>query len=182
MRLSSRRLTLVLATLLLVVIAGGATAAWAVGRHRGDIPAAVANYQAGPATDQSVRLSSDAHNHPRATEVQATLQQYFDAINSRDFAAWTRSVAAAQSAPQTQSKWTQDYSTTVDSNLTVVGIDDDPLRARLMFTSEQDVELAPESLPVDCINWDVTYLLGDEDGRLVLTGIDPSAQSMTPCA
>lgn len=182
MRLSGRRLTLVLTTLLAVVIAVGATAAWAVGRHRGDVPAAVANYQAGPADDQSVRLSADAQVHPRATEVLLTVQQYFAAINNRDYSAWTQSVSSAQSAPQTEPQWTRDYSTTTDSNLTVVGISDDPLRVRMMFTSEQDVELAPKSLPVDCINWDVTYLLGDQDGRLVLTGIDPSAQSMTACA
>jgi hypothetical protein len=182
MRLSGRRLTLVLTTLLLVVIATGATAAWAVGRHSVEIPAAVADYHAGPADDTSVRLSADAGAHPRSPEVLTTLQHYFDAINTRDYLAWTKSVATAQSAPQTEPQWTQDYSTTTDSNLTVVGISDDPLRVRMMFTSEQDVELAPKSLPVDCINWDVTYFLGDQDGHLVLTGIDPSAQSMTACA
>jgi hypothetical protein len=61
-------------------------------------------------------------------------------------------------------------------------IKDDPFRARLMFTSQQSVELAPTSLPVTCINWDMTYLLSDQDGHLVLSGIDPSAQSMTACA
>jgi hypothetical protein len=182
MRLSGRRLTLLLTTLLAVVICIGVTAAWSVGRHRNEVPAAVANYHAGPVADQSVRLSATAGGHPRAAEVQTTVQQYFDAINNRDFAAWTHLVAAAQSAPQTESQWTRDYSTTTDSNLTVVGISDDPLRVRMMFTSEQDVELAPKSLPVGCINWDVTYLLGDQDGHLVLTGIDPSAQSMTACA
>lgn len=182
MRLSGRRLTLLLTTLLAVVICVGVTAAWTLGRHRAEVPAAVANYHAGPVADHSVRLSAAAGGHPRAAEVQTTVQQYFDAINNRDFAAWTHSVAAAQSAPQTESQWVNDYSTTTDSNLTVVGISDDPLRVRMMFTSEQDVELAPKSLPVDCINWDVTYLLGDQDGRLVLTGIDPSAQSMTACA
>jgi hypothetical protein len=142
----------------------------------------VASHHAGPVDDRSVRLSADAQSHPRSSDVLATVQQYFDAINNRDYAAWTRSVAAAQSAPQSESQWTEDYSTTTDSNFTVVGISDDPLRVRMMFTSEQDVDFAPKSLPVECINWDVTYLLGDENGRLVLTGIDPSAQSMTACA
>ena len=48
-------------------------------------------------------------------------------------------------------------------------------------TSVQDVAFAPKSLPVTCINWDLTYLLTDHDGTLVLSGIDPSAQSMTAC-
>jgi hypothetical protein len=182
MRLSGRRLTLLLTTLLAVVIGVGVTAAWTVGRHRGEVPAAVADYRAGPVDDQSVRLSASAGGHPRASEVLTTVQHYFDAINSRNYGAWTQAVASAQSAPQTEAQWTRDYSTTTDSNLTVVGISDDPLRVRMMFTSEQDVEMAPKSLPVACINWDVTYLLGEQDGRLVLTGIDPSAQSMTACA
>jgi broad specificity polyphosphatase/5'/3'-nucleotidase SurE len=109
------------------------------------------------------------------------LQHYFTAINNRDYDAWMEAVAAAQSAPQTSQQWSRDYATTVDSNLAVMTIADAPLRARMMFTSEQSVELAPPSLPVSCINWDVTYLLSDEDGDLVLSGIDPSAQSMTAC-
>jgi len=69
----------------------------------------------------------------------------------------------------------------VDSNLMVRTIANEPLRARVMFTSEQAVELAPPSLPVTCINWDITYLLDEQDDHLVLSGIDPSAQSMAAC-
>lgn len=182
MRLSGRRLTLVLSTLFVVILVGGATAAWSVGRQRAESPAAVADYRSGPSNDHHVVLSADAQSHPRATEVRVLLQQYFDAINNRDYDAWIGAVAQSQSAPQTEENWTRDYATTVDSNLTVMTVVDDPLRTRLMFTSQQAVEQAPTSLPVTCINWDVTYLLGEQDGRLVLTGIDPSAQSMTACA
>jgi hypothetical protein len=181
MRLSGRRLTMALSTLLIVVVAMGATAAWSFGRHREDQAAVVAGYQPGPIDDRSVRLSDHAGAHPEAAGVRAVLQRYFDAINNRDYRGWVGTVARAQSAPQTELAWARDYATTVDSNLQVMTIADDPLRARMMFTSEQAVELAPKSLPVTCINWDVTYLLGDQDGQLVLTGIDPSAQSMTAC-
>ena len=181
MRLSGQRLTLVLTTLLVVVLAAGVTAAWSFGRHRSDPVAAIAGYQSGPIEDQTVRLSDQAGAHSRAHEVQAVLQQYFDAINNRDYASWMGAVSADQSAPQTEQQWTKDYSTTVDSNLAVMVISDDPLRARTMFTSEQDVALAPATLPVTCINWDITYLLSDQDGHLVLSGMDPSAQSMTAC-
>jgi hypothetical protein len=181
MRLSGQRLTLVLTTLLVVVLAVGGTAAWSFGRHRSDPVAAVAGYQSGPIDDQTVRLSDQAGAHPRAHEVQAVLQQYFDAINNRDYASWIGAVSNDQSAPQTEQQWTKDYSTTVDSNLAVMVISDDPLRARTMFSSQQDVALAPANLPVTCINWDITYLLSDQDGHLVLSGMDPSAQSMTAC-
>ena len=181
MRLSGRRLTLVLTTLLVVVLTAGATAAWSFGRHRGEPLAVAAGHHTGPTADRSVRLATGAQAHPRAAAVQDLLQQYFDAINDRDYAAWMSAVSTVQSAPQTELGWTQDYASTIDTNLEVMVISDDPLRARMMFTSEQEVELAPRSLPEPCINWDVTYLLGDEDGQLVLSGIDPSTQSMTAC-
>jgi hypothetical protein len=181
MRLSGRRLTLVLTTLLIVTLAAGVTAAWSYGRHQSGAVAAIADYQRGPIEDQSVRLSDQAAAHPRAHDVQSVLQQYFDSINNRDYASWMGAVSADQSAPQTEQQWTKDYSTTVDSNLAVMVIADEPLRARTMFTSEQAVDLAPTNLPVTCINWDITYLLSDQDGHLVLSGMDPSAQSMTAC-
>ena len=182
MRLSGRRLTVVLSTLFVVVLIAGATAAWSFGRHRIQTPASVAAYHSGPTDDRTVVLSADAQGHPRAEQVRVLLQHYFDSINNRDYDAWMGAVAHEQSAPQTEQNWTRDYSTTVDSNLTVVTVADEPLRTRLMFTSMQAAELAPASLPVTCINWDVTYLLAEQDGRLVLSGIDPSAQSMTACA
>lgn len=182
MRLSGRRLTLVLTTLFVVLLATGATAAWTYGRQRAEPLASVAAYQSGPTDDRSVRLSTEASVHPRSAEVQALLQDYFDAINNRDYESWVGAVATAQSAPQSEDQWQQDYASTVDSNLTVMIIRNEPLRARMMFTSEQSVELAPSSLPATCINWDMTYLLSEQDGRLVLSGIDPSTQSMTACA
>lgn len=182
MRISGRRLTLVLTTLFVVVLATGATAAWTFGRHRVEPLASVAAYQSGPTDDQSVRLSAEASLHPRSAEVQALLQDYFDAINNREYESWIGAVSTAQSAPQSEEEWQRDYASTVDSNLTVMVIKDEPFRARLMFTSQQSVQLAPTSLPVTCINWDMTYLLSEQDGHLVLSGIDPSTQSMTGCA
>lgn len=179
MRLRGRRLTVVLTIVLIVVVGGGASAAWALGRTR---PAVVpAGYAAGPTGDESVDLSAAAAQHPRAAEIRATLQTYFDAINRRDFQAWLTVVGPDQAANQSEPDWAHAYSTTVDSNLMVAEIDDDPLRVRTMFTSEQAVEFAPKRLPATCITWDLTYLLTEQDGTLMLTGIDPSTQSLAAC-
>jgi hypothetical protein len=180
MWLRGRRLTMVLTIALLVVLGGGVSAAWAMGKTRGSIPMP-AGYSAGPSGEETVELSEVAAQHPRAADVQLTLQRYFDAINGRDFDAWLAVVAPDQSANQTADDWEHKYSTTVDSNLMVAAIDDEPLRARLMFTSQQDDQFAPERLPVTCINWDLTYLLTEQGGELVLSGIDPSAQTMAAC-
>ena len=179
MRLRGRRLTMVLTVVLLVVVGGGASVAWAVGKTRtASMPD---GYTPGPSADESVLLSASAGRHPRADEVQQTLQRYFDAINRRDFQAWLTVVGPDQSVSQTAQDWSHGYSTTVDSNLVIADIADDPLRVRLMFTSEQATEFAPKRLPATCINWDLTYLLTDHDGGLMLSGIDPSMQSMTAC-
>ncbi len=179
MRLRGRRLTMVLTVVLIVIVGAGVCAAWALGRTRA--VAMPVGYSAGPSADQVVRLSDGVGEHPEAARVQQSFQQYFDAINRRDYESWLRSVAAGQSSAQSADDWLREYSTTVDSNLVVASIQDQPLRARLMFTSEQQVEFAPSRLPVTCINWDLTYLLIERDGALVLSGIDPSAQSMTQC-
>lgn len=179
MRLRGRRLTMVLTIVLLVVVGGGASAAWALGKTR---PSIIPDgYSAGPTGDDAVAVSTSAGLHPRAAEIQQTLQTYFDAINRRDFHAWLDVVGSDQAANQTAQDWTHAYSTTIDSNLMIADIADDPLRVRTMFTSEQAAEFAPKRLPATCINWDLTYLLTDHDGTLVLSGIDPSAQSMTAC-
>lgn len=170
---------MVLTIALIVILGGGASAAWALGRTRG--PSVPADYAAGPSASTGVQLSDAAQGHPRSAEVQQTLQAYFDAINARDFDGWVAAVAPDQSARQTGDQWRDAYSTTVDSNVMVASVLDEPLRARVMFTSEQDVDYAPKRLPATCINWDLTYLLTDHDGQLVLSGIDPSAQSMTSC-
>ena len=170
---------MVLTIALIVIVGGGAGAAWAMGRTLS--PGIPADYATGPSASTQVQISEAARRHPRSAEVQETLQAYFDAINDRDFDGWVAAVAPDQSARQTGDLWREAYSTTVDSNVMVASVDDGPLRARVMFTSEQDVAYAPKRLPSTCINWDLTYLLADQDGTLVLSGIDPSAQSMTPC-
>ena len=181
MRLTGRGVTLLLAALLIVVLTAGAAAAWALGRQRVDTSTGSVGYAAGPSADRSIRMVGGADDHPRAEDIRDVLQGYFDSINNRDYAAWVSTVSAAQSSAQDPQRWAKEYSTSVDSNLVVTAVSDDPLRARIKFTSQQSVELAPPTLPADCIDWDVTYLLSDTDQGLVLSGIDPSAQSMTAC-
>jgi len=181
MRLTGRSVTVLLSALLIVVLTAGAAAAWALGRQRVDTSMASVDYVAGPTADRSIRLADGAGDHPRAEEIRDVLQGYFDSINNRDYAAWVSTVAAAQSSAQNPQRWAKEYSSSVDSNLVVTMVSDNPLRARIKFTSQQSVDLAPPTLPADCIDWDVTYLLSDTDHGLVLSGIDPSAQSMTAC-
>ena len=152
MRLSGRRLTLVLTTLLVVVLAAGATAAWSFGRqsssHRPWRSPTTSSRPVrrpdGPAVRRGRRPIHGPTRCNRCCSITST------AINNRDYDAWMRCRRGrAIGTADRGSDGPQDYATTVDSNLAVMAIADAPLRARMMFTSEQAVELAPPSLPVD---------------------------------
>lgn len=186
-RAGRRRLTVTLTIVLVALVVVGAVAAWSIGRqHTPQVAEAGQVTQAqdrarDPGPDRAIRISADAREHPRSAEIRELLQGYFDSINNRDFAAWADSVGPMQRDSQDPQAWTHKYSTTVDSNVLVMSIADDPLRVRATFTSQQDPEFAPKDLPVDCISWDITYRLAEQGGGLVLDSLDPSATSMTSC-
>lgn len=136
---------------------------------------------AGPSNNQTVQLSSAARSQPRADQVQQLLQAYFDAINNHDYDAWAQVVTAPQTQHQDSARWLQAYASTVDSSIWVESLSGSPLRAALHFTSEQDPELAPPDLQVDCIDWALSYQLEDRDGRLVVGSTVPDTVSRTKC-
>ena len=149
-----------------------------VGRARGG---ADLEPTTGPSTNQTVQLSSTARSHPRAEQVQLLLQAYFDAINNHDYTAWSVVVTAAQTKNQDSTRWQQAYASTVDSSIWIQSLSGTPLRAALRFTSEQDPDLAPPDLRVDCINWVLTYQIDDQDGRLVVGSTVPDTVTRTQC-
>ena len=179
-------LTVALCVVLVVVVAGGLGTAAAIGASKtaSSGPGTTTSgptAPTGPSSDTVVQLTPAAQQHAEAGQVKSLLQRYFDAINERDYAAWAGTVSAEQSAAWSERDWLRAYDSTKDSSIKVIDIDDDPLRVRLWFTSEQDPALAPQDLPVDCINWDVTYLLTMEQDTLVLGGLDPDATTKAPC-
>jgi hypothetical protein len=180
-------LTIALCVALVIVVAGGLGTAAAIGASQANTGSGAVTTTGGPtaptgpSSDTQVQMTPAAQQHQYAGQVKSVLQRYFDAINERDYAGWAGTVTAEQSAAWSEHDWLRAYDSTKDSSIKVVDIDDDPLRVRLWFTSEQDPALAPQDLPVDCINWDVTYLLTEEQGQLVLGGLDPDATSKAHC-
>ncbi|MBM9465728.1 hypothetical protein [Nakamurella leprariae] len=177
------RLTVVLATVVAVIAVAGAATAWTLG-HR-PLTAAVAPWEPsvpdGSGTVELTDPAAGAADHPRSAEIQAVLQDYFDGINQQDWSRWASAVAPGQRAAQQAEWWTERYSTTADSAIRIVDVQERPLRARVWFASQQHPAYAPADLPVACISWDLTYLFADQDGRLVINGIDPTNQQMTEC-
>jgi hypothetical protein len=172
--------TLVLVTALLAVAAGGAAGAWALGRSA-PASATLTWVPTAPSDDGTVRLGPAAADHPESAAILSVLQEYFDAINTGDHQHWTQVVSEGQTVALNRANWEHRYSTTLVSSIEVVSVQDDPLRARLWFSSRQDPAFAPTDLPANCISWDLTYRLVTQDGRLVVDGIDPTPRNKAAC-
>lgn len=159
------------------VAESSASVTTAVGRVRSaDIPPV-----AGPSTNQTVQLTPTVKSHPQAEQVRQLLQSYFDAINNHDYAAWAAVVTAPQTKNQSSDRWLQAYASTADSSIWVQSLSGSPLRVALRFTSEQDPDLAPPDLQVDCIEWALSYQLPEQDGRLVVGTTVANSVSRTQC-
>lgn len=130
--------------------------------------------------DRTVRLSVDAELHPDGEHVRALLQRYFDAINGRDYQAWTENVTSDFARRLRAPQWMANYQTTTDGSVVVQRIDTsstERLRVLAGFVSVQDVAKAPAGLPVDCIRWRVVLPLSEEDGTL---RVDNGPEGYTP--
>lgn len=115
-----------------------------------------------------VQLSQDATAHPQADAVRSLLQRHFDAINSRDYAAWASTVVGRRSREMPEPKWQAEYVSTNDGNIVVRRIEPSPegIIVLLSFTSTQSRAQAPASLPGStCTNWWVSYRVVVERGQ-----------------
>jgi hypothetical protein len=132
-----------------------------------------------------VLLSPGAIQHPDSTKVQELLQQYFSAINNKQYDQWAASVDAKKVQQTPEPRWLQEFSSTKDSDIRVADIQTAPanaLRIMLAFTSTQDLAHAPTQLPATCVRWRVAYLLVIENGGLRLDAtVQPGSVAVAPC-
>ena len=137
--------------------------------------------QPGPRT---VTLLAGARTHPAADEVQALLQEYFEAINTGDYEQWSDTVTAEQLRSTGRRAWTAQYRSTLDGSIVVHRLEarsGGGLVALLSFTSVQDPADAPPDTPLPCLRWRVSYRLAGEPGELRLAPASPDASQRTPC-
>ncbi|MCA1655394.1 MAG: hypothetical protein LC635_02865 [Pseudonocardiaceae bacterium] len=130
--------------------------------------------QPGPATVQG---TADAVAHPLYPTFQNLLQNYFDAINQRDYQRWADTVTSERRTNQPEDKWRLDYGSTKDGSVVLYRIEaaDDTARVLLRFTSTQDLVDAPQELPVGCIHWNVVWAFAEQGGEWRLTAGPTSA-------
>jgi hypothetical protein len=121
-----------------------------------------------------VQVSSAAASHPYAVSVAALLDRHFAAINARDYAGWSATVATQRANDQPRSQWLQDYRSTTDGSVVVTSISggSEDLTVSLSFTSTQNPVDAPPDLPVSRICWDVRWPVADiaNGGRIRSAG------------
>jgi len=130
-----------------------------------------------------VKGTTDAVAHPLYVTVDKLLQQYFNAINAKDYAAWSTTVTAARRKIQVEDDWRRDYKSTRDGSIVVYRIETDAggdtARVLLHFTSTQDPADAPPELPVDCIDWNVVWPFAMDHGEWRLANGATSAFPQT---
>lgn len=133
-----------------------------------------------------VKGTTDAVAHPLYGTVRGLLQQYFTAINAKDYPAWSGTVTADRRKTQPEKVWQNDYKTTRDGSIVVYRIETagggDTARVLLHFTSTQDPADAPPEQRVDCIDWNVVWSFAVEKGEWKLASGSTSAFPQTaPC-
>jgi hypothetical protein len=119
--------------------------------------------------DGIVTISDGAADHPAAQLVLEQVQLYFNAINGRDHATWTR-VVSPDRARATREDWLNGIGTTTDGTIRVDRIDPAPgggVVALVRFVSVQNPQDGPPGLQVGRICWQATYPMAGSPPRIM---------------
>lgn len=132
------------------------------------------------AESTTVVLAGVAADDPQAEEIRELLQRYFDAINNRDYRQWASTVTKEQSAAIGSDRWKEEYSSTADTQIFVIVINDEPRQAQLTFRSRQDPAKAPDKKS-ECVRWEVTLPLTTVDDTLLIGVSKEHLARYRPC-
>lgn len=117
------------------------------------------------AGNPGLEVSSDAWAYSSGQAVSDVLSRYFQAINQKDYAAWTRTVTPAVAAQHPEAAWRKGYATTQDGTIRLSRIDEvgpGRLEAMVSFVSSQNPADAPDKLNLAQICWRISVpLVGD---------------------
>src|SRR5262249_44489865 len=117
-------------------------------------------------------------------EVLDLFRRYFQAINNRDYDGWVATLSRDR-RPDSRQAFLDEYSTTADDDIRVVGITDrgdGTLLVAVSFRSRQDPHYAPPAQPVDCLRWQIAYPLTFEDSALKIALVEFINRTYRPCS
>ncbi|MEJ8280914.1 hypothetical protein [Pseudonocardia spirodelae] len=173
------------AGVLLVALVAVGGFAWTVS---GATRSGVAPASAPPAVPDSgagsgvVSVSAGAAEHPAAQLVLEQVQLYFNAVNGRDHATWTRVVSPETAGRETREAWLDGIGSTTDGTIRIDRIDPAPgggVLALVRFVSVQAPDDGPPGLQVGRICWQVAYPMAGSPPRLGVG--DPNGVLRAPC-
>jgi hypothetical protein len=112
-------------------------------------------------------LAPAAARYPGAAAIQAVMSRYFQAINSRDYAAYRATQSPGNA--MTESQFQAGFESTQDADVIVTGITTAPggrPAADVTFTSRQQPQDGPEG--ESCTNWHVTMYFDGSAGTYTI--------------
>lgn len=132
-----------------------------------------------PANDREVRLSAAAAIDPQADEIRDLLQRHFDAINTGDYQLWAGTVTKDQVKSIPADRWRKEYSTTIDTGMSVLKIDPKTRQITVSFESRQAPQFAPDKRST-CVDWTVSLPITPVNGTpLIGRSLEDVAQHQT---
>jgi hypothetical protein len=121
-----------------------------------------------------VRVSAGAAASAAAPQVTALLNQYFNAINTRNYAEFSSLLDSRMRTDNSPASFASGYATTKDSAETLTSISstaDGGLAAAVSFTSHQSPAQSIDHSP--CNNWLLTLYLVPQGNGYVITPPPP---------
>ncbi len=131
-----------------------------------------------------VEVTADAAGHPDGNTVREVLQSYFDAVNSKDYRAWTTTVSEERRSKMPESRWRHDFQSTKDGTITVYRIEpgaQSTLRVLVRFISTQSLDEAPPDFKQPCIRWNLMLPLKFEQGQYRIDVTDGASALRAKC-
>ncbi len=110
-----------------------------------------------PGSDE-VKVTPDVDFHPQGEAVRKTVQNFYTAINNRDYQLWRTAVTTERQRNQPADKWLDSFKSTKDGSILIYRIErggGDSLRVLVGFTSTQNLKDAPPIFQEKCIRWRV---------------------------
>jgi hypothetical protein len=123
-----------------------------------------------PTRTGTVRVAAGVAGDPAEPRVEAYLNRYFGAINSRNYNAYNSLLDAQEQQGNSQSTFESGYATTKDSNEVLTGIEHTSggtLTANVSFTSRQDPANSVDGST--CNNWHISLYLVPQGNSYVMT-------------
>lgn len=117
--------------------------------------------------NELIAVDPAAAQEPTAPDVVRLLTSYFTVINNHDYESYQVLLTPAALATQTRKQFTNGFRSTVDSDITLLGLStatDGRLLAQVSFVSRQNAEDGPDGQT--CTRWTVGKFLEGEGANL----------------